>query len=51
MAGKGRRFVFHGTFKSKRAAVAHESKRGEFVIPVHEHGKRLYSLVTARKRK
>lgn len=50
MAGKGKRFLFHGTFKRKSAAVARETK-GEFVIPVREHGKRLYALVTARKTK
>jgi hypothetical protein len=47
MAKIGRRFVFHGAFKSKRSAVGHE-KKGEFILGRKIKGHKRYVVVSRR---
>lgn len=47
MAGRGRHFVFHGAFKTKRKARAAERK-GEFIRKAKVRGKRRFLVLSAR---
>jgi len=49
MAGIGKRFDFHGAFKTKREAVRHE-KKGEFIIGRRIHGHKRFVVVSRRVR-
>lgn len=49
MAGRGRKFVFHGMFSSKARALARERKlKGAFVRKVK--GRKRWYVATRRKR-
>lgn len=47
MAGVGKRFEFHGAFRSKREAVKHERK-GEFILGRRIQGEKRFVLVSKR---
>lgn len=49
MGKVGRTLVFHGAFKSKSGAVAHE-KVGQFILPRTVRGEKRYLLVSRRKK-
>jgi len=51
MAGKGKRFFFHGAFKSKAAAKRKE-KRGKkfFILKVKIKGRTRFDVLSRRKR-
>ena len=50
MAKRGREFIFHGAFKSKRAAVRKEkSERGDFILNRKVRGKKRYVVVSKIK--
>lgn len=49
MAGKGRKFVFHGAFGSKRRAKAREEK-GEFIFKETPRGSRKPRFYLVSKR-
>jgi hypothetical protein len=48
MAKTGRRFVFHGAFGSKAAAVRKERKVGGFVKPTRIKGTRRWLVLTRK---
>jgi len=48
MAGKGRKFSFHGMFRKKGTAIRHERGK-EFVIPCHPKHRKMFCVVTKRK--
>jgi hypothetical protein len=50
MAGKGRKFVFHGSFKKKREAVKEERKVGGFILKRKIENHLRYLVLTERKR-
>jgi len=47
MAGKGREFIFHGAFKTKKKAVRRE-KKGEFIRSAMIRGTRRFLLLSKR---
>lgn len=49
MAGKGKKFTFHGAFTSKRKAVTKERKVGGFIKTIKVLGQRRYAVLKARK--
>lgn len=50
MAGKGKKFEFHGAFKSKRAAVKRERETPHSFIEKVRIGNRVaYEVLTRRK--
>lgn len=50
MAGKGRRFTFHGAFGSKSKAVEREREiPGAFVKPMKVRGQTRYAVITRRE--
>ena len=52
MAGKGKRFLFHGGFKSKAAAVRQEKRTPHsFILAVKDHGRSVYDVLTIRKKR
>jgi len=49
MAKRGRRFIFHGAFGSKRAARRKERARGGFIRKVNIRGRVRWLVLTRRK--
>lgn len=49
MAGKGKKFDFHGSFKDKSAAVEKEREVGGFIREHKLHGEIRYFVLTVRK--
>jgi hypothetical protein len=50
MAGKGKKFEFHGSFKRKDAAVRREKAVGGFIREQRIDGKMRYFVLTAKER-
>jgi len=48
MAGKGRKFKFHGAFKSKADAVRKERAVGGFIREFKVKGQTRYTVMTER---
>jgi hypothetical protein len=48
MAGKGKKFDFHGSFKSKDAAVAKEKEVGGFIRERRINGETRYFVLTVK---
>lgn len=51
MAGRGRRFTFHGSFKSKSKAVAKEQTIGGFIRKVCFGSECRYTVMKPRKKR
>jgi hypothetical protein len=49
MAGHGKKFDFHGAFKSKAEAMAKEKEVGGFIRERVVHGEKRYFVLTERK--
>ena len=51
MAGRGKKFTFHGQFISKRAAMEKEKEvgKGAFIIEERKAGIKHYYVVTKRR--
>lgn len=49
MAKRGRKFVFHGAFGSKRKAIKRERK-GQFILRASVKGKSRFVLVSKRRK-
>lgn len=49
MAGHGKRFDFHGSFSTKKAAVKKEGEVGGFIREKKVGGKSRYFVLTERK--
>lgn len=48
MAGKGKKFDFHGSFETKDAAVAKEKEVGGFIREKRVNGKLRYFVLTVK---
>jgi len=46
--GRGRKFIFHGSFDHKKDAVKREREVRGFIIERHIEGKKRYFVLTAR---